>query len=675
MTAGSAGVLLSACTPRRRTRSISDVRHVIVLMQENRSFDHYFGTLGGVRGFDDRSTILLRDDGDLGAAPRSVLDQPNGSGRRFPFRMRNANHSDPELVAQCQVDIPHDWADQHEAWHGGRLDQWVRAKGLIGTLGYLDRTDLPFYYALADAYTVCDAYHCSGLTATGPNRTYTFSGWIDPHGTAGGPAFTGGDEHGLRWLTYAESLQKAGVSWRVYQNASDNFTDNALAYFDQFANAPPGSPLHDRGMASVPLVADTATSIVRALRDDIRRGALPEVSWIVTDELSSEHPPGPRGNAVHGGPPVNGERFVGAVLDALGSDSDVWNSTIVFLCYDENGGFFDHVPPPVPPPDAPDAGVAEEYLDGEAIGLGFRVPLIAISPWTRGGWVSSQVFDHTSIIRFLETWTSAIGRPAHCPHISPWRRAVCGDLTSVFDFSAPVHDRPKLPSPGTPLHRGACKPVPNPTPRGNSRPSQESGRKRARALPYQPNANVSRFTVERGSTVKIWISMTNEAPVASEAVHFAVYANRYRTLGPWQYTVHPRGSQTDFFNIGAGFGHGPYDLTVVGPNRFLRRLTGNFGEDGGALEARCSYGADRSVRFVLSNDSTRPVQFEIASNHYRGGGPWQYYVPAGGSVSARPHPGFVADGWYDYTVTALPAAAWARRFTGHVETGQPSLTG
>ncbi|WP_390624245.1 phospholipase C [Fodinicola feengrottensis] len=205
------------------TGTIADVKHIVVLVQENRSFDHYFGTMRGVRGFADRSTITL-------GGGYSVFNQPRGSGRQYPFPLRGSS-SDAETLVQCQGDISHAWSDQHAAWNLGKMDSWMSAKNKIGCLGYLDRGDLPFHYALADAYTICDAYHCSGLTATGPNRTFLFSGMIDAAGQYGSPAYDGGDESGLTWQTYAEALQNAGISWRVFQNAKDNYGDNALAYF------------------------------------------------------------------------------------------------------------------------------------------------------------------------------------------------------------------------------------------------------------------------------------------------------------------------------------------------------------------------------------------------------------------------------------------------------------
>ncbi len=337
---GAAGQLVgarpAAAAGAKATGTIKDVKHVVVLMQENRSFDHYFGALKGVRGFGDRAGISL--SGGAG-----VFDQPDGSGRQYPWKLSDTSPFlgvTPEKLAQCDGSLDHGWSSQHSAWNNGKLDNWVSAKGSNRTMGYLDRGDIPFHYALADAYTVCDAYHCSAISATGPNRTYLWGGMIDPAGKAGGPAYDGADESGLTWQTYAEALQNAGVSWRVYQNASDNFGDNALAYFKQFTDAAAGSPLYARGMSSVPAASgSTPDDIAAAIRADTLAGTLPQVSWVVANQGFSEHPDAPPGDGAH---------FVNLVLQALNADPDVFDSTVVFLNYDENDGFFDHVPPPVP---------------------------------------------------------------------------------------------------------------------------------------------------------------------------------------------------------------------------------------------------------------------------------------------------------------------------------------
>jgi phospholipase C len=658
--AALAGVVAGAEPAAASTSgTIADVKHIVVLMQENRSFDHYFGTLRGVRGFADRSTIQL-------SGGYSVFNQPRGSGRQYPFALRGSA-SNAETLVQCQGDISHSWSDQHAAWNAGKMDSWMSAKNKIGCLGYVDRGDLPFHYALADAYTICDAYHCSGLTATGPNRTFLFSGMIDAPGQYGPPAYNGGDESGLTWQTYAEVLQNAGISWRVFQNAKDNYGDNALAYFKQFASANPGSALYDNGMSSVPATTGkTPDDILGAIRSAVVSGTLPQVSWIVTDQITSEHPIGP---------PVNGERFVNGVLQALAADPNVLNSTVVFLNYDENDGFFDHVPPP-----SPIAATTGEFVSGAPVGLGFRVPMIIMSPWTRGGWVNSEVFDHTSVIRFIETWSAAIGKPANCQVITSWRRTVCGNLTSAFDFANPVYGLPSLPIPGPAIAGSTCTLLPNPAPQNNALPVQETGTKPARALPYQTDASISSWFYDTNGVIQLNVTMSNQGPLATRAAHFAVYTNAFRTGGPWQYTVGANGSTTDFFNCGTNFGGGAYDFTVVGPNRFLRQFRGNAANASKNIEARSRIAVTASTGKLalwldFVNGSGSSATFTVKSNNYRGDGPWTYTVNASQTVSDYFNAVAFFGGWYDFTVTVSADSNWSRRFVGHIETGASSVTG
>ncbi|MDH6574956.1 phospholipase C, phosphocholine-specific [Kitasatospora sp. MAP5-34] len=652
------------------TGTIADVKHVVVLMQENRSFDHYFGTMKGVRGFGDKATIQL-------GGGNSVFNQPDGSGRQYPWQLSATNTwwwgSSKELLAQCDGSLDHSWSTQHGAWNNGKMDSWISAKGSNRTMGFMNRSDIPFHYALADNYTICDAYHCSILSATGPNRTYLWSGTIDPSATAGGPAYDGGSESGLHWQTYAESLENAGVSWKVYQNASDNFGDNALAYFNQFTGAPSSSPLAQRGMGSVRSTGSTPDDIAAAIRADAVAGTLPQVSWVVANQLYSEHPDGP---------PENGAHFVNLVIQALAADPATFDSTVLFLNYDENDGFFDHVPPPVAP-----AGTAGEFYSGTNIGLGFRVPMIIASPWTRGGYVDSQVYDHTSVIRFLETWTAALGTPATCANISTWRRQVCGDLTGAFDFTNPVYGLPALPATNDTISQATANTQINPSPGTNSLPVQEAGTKPARALPYQPNAWVDRIEYDANNQILLWVDLANQGPQATAYAHYSIYANAYRSGGPWQYTVAPYnastgvdGSTSDYFNIGANFGDGQYDLTVVGPNRFLRRIAGNATTAGKTAEASTYYApspedGSEALWFKLTNTGTSTVTFTITSTNYRTDDPWTYQVAAG--ATATPYFDAVTNshGWYDFTVTVSGDPSWSRRATGHIETGAESISG
>ncbi|MBX7554749.1 phosphocholine-specific phospholipase C [Streptomyces sp. NPDC004232] len=659
----AAGVALGAGTTRTAsaaaataTGTIKDVQHVVILMQENRSFDHYFGRLKGVRGFDDRSGITLG-----GGYP--VFDQPNGLGRQYPWKLSatpSAGGKDGETLAQCNGDLPHSWSSQHSAWNKGRMDNWVAGVGNVRSLGYLDRSDIPFHYALADNYTICDAYFCSTLSATGPNRTFLWSGKVDSS------SYDGGDESGLTWQTYAEALQAAGVSWKVYQNAADNYGDNGCAYFKNFANAKPGDPLHDRGMSSVPgVTGSTPDDIAAAIKADVVAGTLPQVSWVVPNQGFSEHPYAPPGDGAH---------FVNLVYQALAADPDVFDSTVLFLNYDENDGYFDHVPPPAPP-----AGTAGEFLNGVPYGFGFRVPMIVISPWTRGGWVSSEVFEHTSVLRFLENWTTALGTPVRCANISDWRRQVSGDLTGVFDFANPVHGAVSLPATGV-IGINTCGPLPNPVPTDNALPAQEPGTRPARALPYQPNGYLDHLEFDAAGKTLAWFTMTNQGTPASRAAHFSIHPNAYRDTTPYQYTVDAGGTASDFFNIGTGFGGGQYDLTMVGPNRFLRRFQGDATKAGKSAEIRARYavepGTGKLALYIrMTNSGSSSVTFTITSDHYRGDGPWTYTVAAGASTEDFFNAVAYQNGWYDFTVTVDSDATWSRRLTGHLETGAASVSG
>lgn len=389
-----------AMTPNR-TPSLQHIRHVVLLMQENRSFDHYFGTLAGVRGFGDCRAMQL-------PSGRSVFHQPdpeNPQGFLLPFHLDTQSTS-----AQKLPSTGHGWGVQHQAWNGGKMDQWVTAHRKVDgahgpyTMGYFRRQDIPFHYALAEAFTVCDAYHCSVMGPTWPNRLYFTTGTIDALGEHGGP-MTGNKAppEGLRWTTYAERLQDAGIAWKVYRySKGDGF--NMLRAFRRFQDASAGSALRLRGLPE----PNPGEFEYDALHDN-----LPTVSWIHPSYAASEHP-----DAL----PAAGADFVASKIAAVAANPEVWAKTLFILNYDENDGLFDHVAPPVPPRGAPD-----EWVRGQPVGAGFRVPCILVSPWTAGGWVCSQPFDHTSVLQLLERITGV-----REPNISAWRRQTFGDMTSAF---------------------------------------------------------------------------------------------------------------------------------------------------------------------------------------------------------------------------------------------------
>jgi phospholipase C len=420
------------------TGSLGDIEHIVLLMQENRSFDHYFGTLSGVRGFDDPSPAFRQAGYQPGVGP-------SPTGYLNPFRLDTTRGA--TLDGVVINDPTHDWAPQHRSWNGGAMDKWVTthmaANGPANgpaTMGYYTRQDIPVHYALADAFTVCDHYHSSVMGPTDPNRLYWISGMLDPDGQHGGPLLytptTPPGPAAYSWTTYPEVLQEAGVSWKVYQDKSieilsRKYLSGMLERFKAF-----------QGDSSNPLAArGTVPDYPADFRDDVANDRLPAVSWVVPSLLTCEHPALPAAFGAIG---------IMQVLDILTSNPAVWEKTALIISYDENGGMFDHVAPPTAPAGTPGeyvsvplGGVEDSAGIAGPIGLGFRVPCLVISPYTRGGLVASETFDHTSQLRLIER---RFGVPA--PNLTEWRRNTVGDLTSAFDFAVAAQDRPpRLPDP------------------------------------------------------------------------------------------------------------------------------------------------------------------------------------------------------------------------------------
>ncbi len=484
--AGGISLLLASCggaTARRAAAikpagsDLEAVEHVVFLMHENRSFDHYFGTYKGVRGFDDHPA------GDPGLFAQSW---PGGSeSALLPFHLDTAS-----TQAECTFDLSHDWNAQHLCWNGGRMDRFVAThtqaqfegpeNGVL-TMGYYTRRDLDFYYALADAFTICDGYHCSVMGPTHPNRLYALSGTLDPDGRAGGPVVitnsASSAQGSASWLTMPEVLEEAGVSWKVYNAPGAEYqpgspfamavSDNILLYFKQYMK--PSSALYRKAFR--PLYPDD-------FAHDVATGALPQVSWITPPNGYDEHPPSA---------PALGMWYSHSVIRTLVSNPQVWAKTVMFITYDENDGFFDHVAPPTAPAGTPGEyltkmGVGSDGIDGP-IGLGFRVPMLVVSPFSRGGYVCSDTFDHTSQMRFLEARFGV-----RAPNISTWRRSVTGDLTSTLHLASPntvVPDLPVTSGKSDPRVASECTaeqlneidltdPKPYPVPADQRLPTQES---------------------------------------------------------------------------------------------------------------------------------------------------------------------------------------------------------
>ena len=449
-------MLAQAAVAAPKHGSLKDIEHVIIFMQENRSFDHYFGTLRGVRGFGDKR------------GHKTFLQKGTNGKTLAPFR----------LPKQCLPDITHDWGPQHRARNGGKMDRFLseheKTDGAADgpeTMGYYNRADIGLYYSMADAFTICDGYHCSVIGPTDPNRLMSMSASIDPAGKHGGPLMEtlvskrGGFAGKFTWTTMPERLQSNGVSWKVYQSGIGGALDNVLPYFKAFN---PGTKFDKLGGVGAPKYPDDFLA-------DLSNGHLPQVSWLLASVTESEHP----GFST----PDAGQIVARQVVEALLSHPKIWEKTALFITWDENGGFFDHVPPPVPPKGTKGEFVTVANLPKAAegirgpIGLGFRVPMLVVSPFSRGGLVCSDTFDHTSTLRFLETRFGV-----EVPNLTHWRRSVTGDLTSAFNFAAaPKNGAPSLAHVAT---DGTCSgATPIHTPSKTSVPKQERGtRKRPSGL-------------------------------------------------------------------------------------------------------------------------------------------------------------------------------------------------
>jgi phospholipase C len=792
--------------------SYLDAEHVVILMQENRSFDHAFGTLRGVRGFNDPRALAFPNK-------NPVWLQTDAAGRTYaPFRLDLK-----DTKATWMGSLPHSWSNQVDAGNGGMHDRWLIAKRsgnkdyaeMPLTMGHYVREDLPFYYAFADAFTICDQHFCSSLTGTTPNRLYLWTGTLRASQTPDSPANTLNEDvdYGSEasWTTFPERLEDHGVSWKIYQNELSvgagfqgeedswlaNFTDNPLEFFSQYnvrfakgyrsaldrraqalpaeiealekqADARSGAEaekvreqirekkeelsrveeererrslenfeklsqkarnLHAKAFADnsgdpfyheleTLTYRDGATErraqapkgdVLHQFRQDVRNGALPTVSWLVAPENFSDHP----------GAPWYGAWYVSEVLDILTQNPDVWKKTILLLTYDENDGYFDHIPPfAAPNPDDPETGLVSQGIDAgveyvtleqdrkrrsagaareSSIGLGYRVPMVIASPWSRGGNVCSQTFDHTSVLQFLERLlTRKTGKPIRETNVSQWRRAVCGDLSSAFQSAReaktavpPFPDRDAFIEE---IHKAQFKGLPagykrlteeeieavRRDPRSSpSLPPQEKGIRRACPLPYQLyadgglNADRSRFVVRFEARNEIFGNRSAGSPFNVYSIDGSGEARRR------SYAVAAGDRLEDSWEIGEPEG-GAYHLQVYGPNGFFREFKGERGGppveihveyrraagDGGSLSG------DTEIRAV--NRDGRSHTLEIRDNAYKTGDK-KVTLPAGGTATVVV-PAGRSHGWYDFSVRAGGDATFENRYAGRVETGKWSYS-
>jgi phospholipase C len=718
-----ANIARALAIPAHNARgTIEDIEHIVILMQENRPFDHHFGTLRGVRGFNDPRAIQINLplQSGTGTTPASVFLQPAGAANVTagfsvlpdsgnlggpadgvpvvpPFRV-NPSSGNPGLTYLPGTD--HSWGGTHDCWNNGQYDSWAVTNGPM-TMSYVKREDIPYHYALADAFTVGDAYHCSIMGPTNSNRMYMWTGCIgnlsnlgsggaDGHGS--GPAtFNGLSANNAYWTfgTFPETLQEAGISWKVYQDLAGqtfapdfgdgtgnsfagNFTDNSLLYFNQYLNASTSSPLFQNGCTGTQIInlipsggasenawLAWAEHLFDEFRKDVTGGTLPQVSWIVA----------PAGYTEHADWPVDyGAWYISQIFNILVSNPEIFSKTVFIVNYDEADGSFDHILPPTPPA-TPAYGASTVSIENEIvttdtpngpIGLGQRVPFLVISPWSKGGYVDSQVFDHTSVIQFIEKRFRV-----HESNISPWRRAVCGDLTSAFNFANPNHTSVRLPDtssflPPTDELAGGNTTTFNPTLSSVivGLPGQEKGIRPARALPYEMDVRAS----VNASTVVLTFFNTGRGAVVFQ-VRSVNPADLVRT-----YTVEPGKHLTDSWSVAS-----TYNLSVFGPNGFVRYFNGSTGSQAAALAVSSKYhhGDRHSIEWKITNVSPHGAEVNVLDAY------------TGESIRQHLHPGETFEdeqslnrffGWYDLIVTVGGDTTFDYRLAGHVETGEDSFS-
>src|ERR1700694_4482946 len=375
------------------------IKHVLIACQENRTFDSYFGHYPKAGAF---------------AMPANY-SQPDGKGGRImPFH----------FTTDITSDIKHDWQHIHSEWNKGAMDGFYTADGL-SALGYYDGADIPYYYALADNFTLCGNYFCYQLGPTLPNRIALWAG------TSGGITTANKIPRGsLDFPTIVDLLDAHHVTWKCYNLALELGSIPEVEFFNPL-------PFFKKWQSDRRLFYSA-----HDYRSDLDHGTLPQVSFMISDALFSEHPPA----NIH-----LGQHEMASIISKLMASSSC-TSSVLFLTYDEGGGFFDHVPPP----------------QVDAYGMGMRVPMLVVSPWVKRGYISGQLYEHGSILKFIErrfglpslasmnhqfdTSTptlyndAAAGKTAGPP--APPRDGLTqiGDFLKVFDFSQDGNYHPKLPS-------------------------------------------------------------------------------------------------------------------------------------------------------------------------------------------------------------------------------------
>ncbi|MDP3785848.1 MAG: alkaline phosphatase family protein, partial [Undibacterium sp.] len=423
---------------------------------------------------------------------------------------------------------------------------------------------------------------------------------------------------------------------------------------------------HQLDAKGLPINRNTpdAQALVDAFASDVKSGNLPAVSWIVAPTKFCEHP--------EKNPPGYGESLCSRLLDVLTADPSVWSQTVFILCYDEEGGFFDHMPAPSAPSNR-DNGYSSvstvgEISHGEAFGLGIRLPFIVASPWSKGGFVCSELFDHTSVIRFLEKRFNVAE-----PNISPWRRAVCGDLSSMFDFQNTDAQRPielfaQPHQDFIALADASCVGKKSPEVLPQLMPKQEldasnyPNTRPARALPYDLTVNGA---LNSGAD-KFEITFSNTGAAAAS---FTVYPSSHNS-GPWYYTIGAQQSFTENWPL-ADFGAEKYALRLLGPNGYLRVFQG-FASSALSVVVHAIH-KTQQLSITLHNPSDKALSVILKDNFY--GAKNQAIELAANSRIQLIWDAGASFGWYDFQFKiegTEQEKQFLRRYAGHLENGLPS---
>lgn len=689
--------------------SLADIEHVVILMQENRSFDHYFGTLRGVRGFGDPRPMKQKNGEPIWHQSQKTESAPKVK----PYRLPQGTSADTDAGDVFLQDPPHGFNDGIAAWNFGLSDKWIPNKRIVSMAHYVE-PDIPLYFRLAKAFTVCDAYFCSVNSSTDPNRSYFWTG--TSHSKATNSSFSGlrvSDDSPLRpsWKTYPERLEELQVDWKFYQDGltwtrdpfAGNYGDNTLEYFRQYRGT--NKSLEERSVINIK--SQTVNSVLRSEADkpsrfeqDVIDDKLPAISWIVPPEAFSEHPKYP---------PHFGEYYLSEVLRALLANKAVWHKTALIINYDENGGFFDHVLPPAPPMNS-SAGVVSpgikltttgeqgdlnsEGSNGKPMGLGPRVPMIIVSPWTSGGRVCSETFDHTSVLQFLEAWLKAKGvrAPTDFDMISSWRKAITGDLTSVFDFDrTKVKPMEKLINAIQPtkiytkeereIAQGTSAYIPSikdvlADPDATRPVSVKQDKTQCDLLPVGYDfQTLCSFT--NNSPPKLKITFRNRGRLGAS---FTILSYD-RSDGGWFDTVEGiklGGAPIDISDVWnmniskeSGWSNNQYSYAVHGPNGYLAEFRGELGsvsdnQIAHLVDVKTSLDG-RTIEFIFGEWPTASGKLKVV-NAYTGE---EKTVETGTKTVSFS----TKDGWYDISfVDALSSSIYLRRYAGHAENGKISKT-